>query len=722
MPYALAIGIDQYSDSRIPALKCSANDAEEVSNRLASAGFKVVTLINEDATREEIDRELEIGLNERVSGEDDPVLIYWAGHGVTDLRENANPNRAWSTFLLPYDTNLDQLLSSAFPVQKIRALLDGLSTRRLLVLLDTCFSGTLAADDGRGFIVGGRGGQLLDEPRDFLKMQGHGRVVVSACGPNEAARESLRYGHGFFTKAVLEVLDRGVGSGVRTITVPVLTSEIRAIVHRDTRKAQTPSQYVSIDGADWSIPLPPPAPYQPPMPSWAFVGTSGGVGKTTLAMMTAELLAEAGNTVLYLDADITNFGGTSTWFQRARMDTGRTRTFADHVAAFSRTKIRVPPRQLSDDLLDVTPEYLRRYECGRILLLPAARASDKTFVFELLADIKDRRANATCRKILDAAFDRGARQGATCVVIDCGAVFDPLAVNCISAAHHPFVVAAARAGAKDQREIILSNCAQTVEEFNRMRVETVVNRVPSMEALTQHWGQPGSGTPGMSFHWLPFDRNLFQHWEEGHPNFELGYDQLSHAWHEILVASDQKGCDGQHRGCLPAEWDRFSKWALWFLDNPRWAESERSLLSRALRWAYLRAGVFLCGLVTGLASLILHAFARTTGEGPARHIDDPAFLPFWLAVTLTAVFGVLLAVTSLRVFLLHRRRRVIDEVIKHSVSREQLKSWFSIPADEGSWWKLWRTSRRAAIEWLHRRVAAARSEELPRNPSFQVDR
>lgn len=722
MPKALVVGIGQYSDERIHSLKYCADDAEEVSSRLVSAGFDVTTLINEDATQKEIERELEIGLNERISDEDEPVLIYWAGHGMTDLRGNADRDRAGSTFLLPYDTDLNQPLGSAFSVQQTWAFLKLLSTRRVFVLLDTCFSGTFAAEDGRGFAFGARGGQFLDESDDFLKIEGYGRVVVSACGPNEVARESQQHGHGFFTKALLEALDRGVDSGNRTITVTALASEITGIVQRDTRNSQTPSLHVSLEGADWSIPLPPPALYQPPMPGWAFVGTAGGVGKTTLAMMTAEMLAEAGNNVLYLDADITNFGGTSTWLQRARTDIYRTRTFADHVAAYSRAKTRMPSHHLSDDLLDVTPEYLRRYECGKILLLPAARASDKLFVFELLADIKDRRANATCRKILDAAFDRGIQQGATCVVIDCGAVFDPLAVNSISAAHHPFIVAAARAGAKDQREIILSNCAQTVEEFNRMRVETVVNRVPSMEALTQHWGQPGFGRPGMNFHWLSFDRYLFQDWEEGHPNFELGYDRLSDTWHKILVASDQKGCDGKHRNYLPEEWDRFSKWALWILDNPHWAESERALLSRALRWVYLRAGVFLCGLATGLTSLILHSFARAAGEGPARHIDDPAFLPPWLAVTLAAVFGVLLAGSSFRVFLLRRRQKVLGEVITYSVSREQLKGWFSIPSDDGPWWKVWKTSRRASIEWLHRRVAASRSQELPQNPSFKVDR
>ncbi|WP_165969606.1 hypothetical protein [Nonomuraea terrae] len=46
----------------------------------------------------------------------------------------------------------------------------------------------------------------------------------------------------------------------------------------------------------------------------------------------------------------------------------------------------------------------------------------------------------------------------------------------------------------------------------------------------------------------------------------------------------------------------------------------------------------------------------------------------------------------------------------------------SVPLDEGRWWHVWRSSRRAAIEWLHRRVATARARQLPANQAFAVSR
>jgi cellulose biosynthesis protein BcsQ len=696
------IGIDCYSGKRIPSLKFAVNDAEEISQRLDSAGFDVVTLTNEAATRENIHTELELRLNDRIADEDDPVLIYWSGHGMSDLRENAANDPARSTFLLPYDADINQPLSTALPVQHVWALLDRLRTRRLLVMLDTCFSGAFV-DDGRGFELGTRGGSgpLTD---DFLQIEGRGRVVVAACGPNEVARESARHGHGNFTHSLLSVLDRGVDTGDRRARITSLMSDVRAEVVRLTGGDQTPSLHMDGTGPDWTIPLPAPAPYQPPMPSWAFVGTSGGVGKTTLAMMTAEFLAESGNNVLYLDADIEHHGGTSEWCQRAMVELGQVRTFADHVAAFSRAKSRTPARNLTDRLLNVTPAYLRRHGCGEIYLLPAARVSDRIFVFDLVAEIKERRANTTCRQILDAAFERGIKQGATCVVIDCGAQFDPLVVNALAAAHHPFVVAAARAGAKDQREKILSNCSQLVEEFSPMRVETVVNRVPSREAMLQHWGEAYYG--GGYYHWLPFDRELFKDWEEGRPNFELGYDELSQSWHEILVASDRNSCNGLHRNMLPDEWDRFSKWALWLVNNRGWADVERDTLSRTVRRSYFAAALYVAGAGVGLASVLLHLPA----DGPE---DDASFLPQWLAITLLCLFGLGLAANVVARWLLRRRRKVLDELRKHLGSKDDLRGWFAVPADEGPWWKVWKSSRRAAIEWLHSRVVRARSNQLP---------
>jgi hypothetical protein len=694
MPQALVIGINQYAASEVPPLRCAVNDAEEMGRRLKDAGFDVVILTDGAATRQNIHKELEIGLNRRTADEDDPVVVYWAGHGMTDLNKPANGG-GWSTFLVPHDAKIDEPKGTALAVEHVWAVLDGLKTRRLLVLLDTCFSGAFA-DSKRGFAVGGRGAPMLTD--DFLRIGGHGRVVISACGPNEVAREDLDAGHGHLTKALLSVMENRSANGDRTIPITTLTTNVLDAVRRETNRAQTPFADLSSQGPDWVIPLPPAAHYRAPLPGWAFVGTSGGVGKTTLAMVTAELLAEAGHKVLYLDADIAHFGATSEWCQRAHTDVGRVRTFADHVSMFSRTKSTMRPGVLVDNLLNVTPEYLRRNGCGEILLLPAVRSSDRVFAFELVADIKDRRSNAVCQQILDATFERGVREGATCVVIDCGAQFDPLAVNCLTAAHHPFIVAAARAGAKRQRDIVLSNCAQTIEHFEEVAVETVVNRVPSQAALKEHWGITG---PGTGLHYLPFDPQLFRDWEEGRPNFELGYDELSSQWHKILVASDRNSCNGDHRSMLPEEWDRFSKWALWIVERPEWMAEEDRSLRRRLRKNIIGSTVLFGLTVAGGLELFL-------GMGdPGR----PAWLTVLLAIG-TGICGLWTLGLGLVIRGVRRRRRIISEVKRYQSSAEQLKKWFSAPTKDVPWWKVWKSSRKAAIEWLHGRILKARTDEM----------
>lgn len=697
MPHALVVGIDHYADDNVPILECAVNDAEAVSIQLTAAGFHVTTLTGEDATLQAIFSELEVGINQKMSGADDIVVLYWAGHGFTHTGIHDDSDSGWTTFLMPFDAVADEPLRTALAVPQVWALLDRLTTRRVAVLLDTCFSGAFAADGSRGFAIGGRGAPALSD--DLLKMEGLGRIVVSACGPREVAHEDRKNGHGYFTQTLLEVLSKGSDDSGAGIPVTSLTSQVREGVSRATRYKQTPSVVHSGQGIDWSFPLPPAAPYRSPMPSWAFVGTSGGVGKTTLAMMTAELLAESGNNVVYLDADIAHIGGTSEWCQRAKIDIGKVRTFSDHVAKYSRAKIRQPP-ELSDKLIDVTPEYLKRNECGTILLLPGARVNDKLFAFELIAELKDRRSNSVCREIIDGVLERGRRAGATCVVIDCGAQFDPLAVNCLYAAHHPFIVCAARAGAKEAKDTILSNCSATIPEFDALRVTTVVNRVPSMDSLIQHWGRPGWGRPGMHFHWLPFDRELFKDWEEGRPNFELGYDELSSELHDILVSSDQNACMGAHRELLPDEWDRFSKWALWIVDRPGWVDEESKLVRKTAS-RNLMISVALVLFLAGIVSMIV-----------TRDFDRIGVAFSAMAV----IVGVILAPLGIAIRGSRRRLHVLADVAKYSVTRAELQRWFSVPLDDGKWWQVWKPSRRAAIEWLHDRVVAARKSTFERPP------
>ncbi len=139
--HALVIGNDAYQ--HLPHLKTARNDAKAVADLLTKDyGFAVTLLL--DATRAQIIENLD-ALTEKLGG-DDNLVIYYAGHGWLEqdssrgywLPVDAQPNRR--THWISNTTITDTLAS-------IRA-------KHVMVIADSCFSGTLV----RGANVGIRAG------------------------------------------------------------------------------------------------------------------------------------------------------------------------------------------------------------------------------------------------------------------------------------------------------------------------------------------------------------------------------------------------------------------------------------------------------------------------------------------------------------------------------------------------------------------------------------
>jgi hypothetical protein len=140
---------------------------------------------------------------------------------------------------------------------------------------------------------------------------------------------------------------------------------------------------------------------------------------------------------------------------------------------------------------------------------------------------------------------------------------------------------------------------------------------------------------------------------------------------------------------------------------------ERNALSRAMRRSYAFAIACFGLLGVSLTSELMRLLAASPHE-------DAAFLAPWLATTVSVFCALGLSGNVLRRMLLRRRRKVLDDVIEHSVSNDELKKWFDVPLTDGPWWKVWQSSRRAAIEWLHKQVATARVRQLPTHAAFEV--
>jgi uncharacterized caspase-like protein len=127
----------------------------------------------------------------RRANRDDVLLIYYSGHGKQDA--------VGRLYLATADTSSDALESSSIAVDHLRNLLDLSHSRKVIIILDCCFSGAASKSFLRG---------STDEQ---LKMFAHaqGTYLLTASTRTQAAEEKEGDTHAVFTKHLIA----GVRSG-----------------------------------------------------------------------------------------------------------------------------------------------------------------------------------------------------------------------------------------------------------------------------------------------------------------------------------------------------------------------------------------------------------------------------------------------------------------------------------------------------------------------------
>ncbi len=131
--HALVIGINNYRF--LPQLKTPVNDAKAVAQVLKDEyGFDVETLFDADRYT------ILAALNKfrQSLTDNDNLLIYYAGHGVLD---SVNQRGNW----MPVDAEPDNPANWISNIQ-ITDMLNAMAARQILVVADSCYSGTLTRD------------------------------------------------------------------------------------------------------------------------------------------------------------------------------------------------------------------------------------------------------------------------------------------------------------------------------------------------------------------------------------------------------------------------------------------------------------------------------------------------------------------------------------------------------------------------------------------------
>jgi hypothetical protein len=217
--YALVIGLNEFRNlnGRLRPLQFATHDAREVAQVLERYNYRVTSLINVSAKREDIVGEL--NRLARVIRREDTFVLFFAGHGV----QNASISDT-STYWLTYDARLDAPDVEGIRLEHLMDYVRDIRADRKLVLLDHCFSGrvaptanpapsaTLDATRDATQPGGARGGddEMLAVTRGAEPVPGWTNVRSRSTGfVVLGASRDLAYekdGHGLFTSALLTAL------------------------------------------------------------------------------------------------------------------------------------------------------------------------------------------------------------------------------------------------------------------------------------------------------------------------------------------------------------------------------------------------------------------------------------------------------------------------------------------------------------------------------------
>jgi uncharacterized caspase-like protein len=193
-------------------------------------------ITNEKATQREIKMALGARLLARESRAD-TVFIYFSGHG--GVSPDSAAKDGLEKYLLPSDADTSDYSATAIAMDEVARMLDHLESERVIFIADTCYSG---AAGGRTVKPRGRDFRALPSENIEDRLQGVGRVILTAANASEVAQEMEDLGHGVFTYYLLRALrgDEADANEDRRLEIRELYEYVSARVREKTGGTQNP--------------------------------------------------------------------------------------------------------------------------------------------------------------------------------------------------------------------------------------------------------------------------------------------------------------------------------------------------------------------------------------------------------------------------------------------------------------------------------------------------
>jgi hypothetical protein len=247
--FALIVGINQVADERWRPLRFAHKDAFDLAtvlqDRAHGAYDSVTVLTNAAQTSRDTLRAAIRKLAADANRPEDVVVLYVSAHGT--LARDARGNLA--RYLVTSDADFRRVAETALPVEELGALLDASGSRRRVVVLATCHSGS-----GKSLLpaeVEAELASLKGSPLRPLEEASRANIVLSASDWGETAREDESLKNDVYTHFLVEALS---GTGDRNGDGAVTATEAHDYARRRTwvfsQGRQRPSAEILEVGAD----------------------------------------------------------------------------------------------------------------------------------------------------------------------------------------------------------------------------------------------------------------------------------------------------------------------------------------------------------------------------------------------------------------------------------------------------------------------------------------
>lgn len=238
--YALIVGIEKYDD--LPAATYAGRDAAAATDFVEAMGVpagNVVTLTDSHATRSGLAKKLEGWLANNVN-DNSTVYFYYSGHGAPDTKTG-------QAYLVPFDGDPEYLDQTAYPLKRVYEKLGALKAKRVIVMLDSCFSGA----GGRSVLA--KGARPLVSNVDVGSGSIDAKItVLAAAGAEQISGTTDEKGHGLFSYYLFNGLNGGAKDASGRVTVQSLFDYLKPKVVDDahrTNREQVPQLEASGAGA-----------------------------------------------------------------------------------------------------------------------------------------------------------------------------------------------------------------------------------------------------------------------------------------------------------------------------------------------------------------------------------------------------------------------------------------------------------------------------------------